>query len=348
MPTRVLVVGAGAIGAFFGSRLATVPQLLVSAVCRSNYQTVKSNGFKVDSPWYGKYAFRPEYIFASSEEARQTMRKQALKWDYLLVTTKVLPEINDDSKLLEGLVDDRSSIVLIQNGLGIEEAYRRRFPNATILSGVTVVSATQSEPGIITHNRWTKTSLGPYLPGDASSHDDQNLATASERTRLFLELLKKAGLADAESYDHAGLQFVRWHKVAINSAINPSSVLTGGCGNRALAIDPELRIHLRGVMDEVFTAASKLQGRQTFPFDELKLAKPDQILASVEKNTSGSRPSMWHDWENGRRMELEAILGNPIRIARAEGLDMPRVQSLYALLRMAQERRNAAEDKSKL
>jgi 2-dehydropantoate 2-reductase len=348
MPTRVLVVGAGAIGAFFGSRLATVPQVLVSAVCRSNYQTVKSKGFKIDSPWYGKYAFRPEYVFGSSEEARQTMRKHALKWDYLLVTTKVLPEISDDSKLLKGLVDDRSSIVLIQNGLGIEETYRRRFPNATILSGVTVVSATQSEPGLITHNRWTKTSIGPYSPGDASSHADQNLATASERTRHFLELLKKGGLGDAESYDHAGLQFVRWHKVAINSAINPSSVLTGGCGNRALAIDPELRIHLRGVMDEVFTSAAKLQGRRTFPFDELKLAKPDQILSSVEKNTSGSRPSMWHDWENGRRMELEAILGNPIRIARTEGLEMPRVQSLYALLRMLQERRNAAEGKSRL
>ena len=53
------------------------------------------------------------------------------------------------------------------------------------------------------------------------------------------------------------------------------------------------------------------------------------------------------DWEQGKRMELEVILGNPIRIARAKGIEMPRLQSLYALLRMAQENREQ-EKKSKL
>jgi 2-dehydropantoate 2-reductase len=101
-------------------------------------------------------------------------------------------------------------------------------------------------------------------------------------------------------------------------------------------------------MNEVFTVAPKVLGLDKFPFEELNLATPDQILASVEKNTSGSRPSMWHDWVNGRRMEVEAILGNPIRIAREYGLEMPRVQSLYALLRMAQEKRDERKEDSRL
>lgn len=40
------------------------------------------------------------------------------------------------------------------------------------------------------------------------------------------------------------------------------------------------------------------------------------------------------DWEAGRPMELEVILGNPVKIARAKGFEMPRLQSMYALLKV--------------
>ena len=54
------------------------------------------------------------------------------------------------------------------------------------------------------------------------------------------------------------------------------------------------------------------------------------------------------DWEEGKKMELEVILGNPIRIARERGFEMPRLQSLYALLRRAQENRDSDKSKSRL
>ena len=121
--------------------------------------------------------------------------------------------------------------------------------------------------------------------------------------------------------------------------MNPSSVLSGGAGNQELSLDPELAIHTKGIMNEVLSAAPKVVGKEV-PWKELKLATPEQILRSISKNTTGSRPSMYWDWVEGRRMELEAILGNPIRIAREKGIEMPRVQSLYALLRKAQEKRD--------
>lgn len=52
------------------------------------------------------------------------------------------------------------------------------------------------------------------------------------------------------------------------------------------------------------------------------------------RNTSG-KPSMLLDWEAGRPMELEVILGNPVKIARSKGLEMPRLQSMYALLKVS-------------
>ena len=53
------------------------------------------------------------------------------------------------------------------------------------------------------------------------------------------------------------------------------------------------------------------------------------------------------DWEAGRPLELEVILGNPIRIARRKGVEMPRLQSLYALLKMAETRRDEEKNVGK-
>lgn len=337
MPTRILIVGAGAIGAFYGSRLACASNTAVSALCRSNFKAVKANGFKVTSPNYGEQVFKPEYVFSSPDDAR----KAKVKWDYLLVATKALPDVSDDSALIEGLVSDGTSIVLVQNGLGVEEPYKKRFPTAPVLSAVTIASAAQPSHGIITHNRWTRISIGPYLPhldrgGSGPAQGDQ---AAVESNQKLVDLLQEVGIKDAESYDHAGLQFVRWHKIAINAAMNPSSVLSGGSGNQEMSLEPELSRHLEGVMNEVLETAPKVLGKPLPP----KLAKAEQILNSTRKNSSGSKPSMWLDWEKGARMELEVILGNPIRIAREKGIEMPRLQTMYALIKAAQGNREKSK-----
>jgi ketopantoate reductase len=143
-------------------------------------------------------------------------------------------------------------------------------------------------------------------------------------------------LRDAEVYDETGLQLIRWHKICINGAMNPSAVLSGGVGNADMVMDPELREHLKGCMDEVLTAIPAVLKTEL----PANLAKPETILTSTARN-KGAKPSMLIDWEAGRPMELEVILGNPIRIARAHGVEMPRLQTLYALLKSASKMREA-------
>lgn len=346
MPLQILIVGAGAVGAFYGSRLAHAPDVQVSVICRSNYAAVKRDGFHVTSPTYGEYKFTPAHTFANPAEARAA----GIAWDYVVVSTKALPDVSDDSKILEGLVDPRrTAIVLIQNGLGVEEPYVQRYPGVPILSAVTIVSA-EARVNEIHHNRWTRITIGPYLPhlNGSGSGDHDGDAGAIERNDAFVLLLKSGGIKDAAAYSHAKLQLVRWHKLAINASMNPSAVLSGGSGNAAMVEDPELHRHLRGIMEEILTTAPKLLGEQ-FPSD---FATAEQILKSTQRNKSGSKPSMLLDWEGGKRMELEVILGNPIRIAREKGLEMPRLQSVYALLRRAQDNKETERakqsDKSKL
>ena len=138
---NVLVLGTGSIGAFFASRLATLPNLSVSTICRSNYKAVLENGIRLTSPIYKESTFRPTHVFSSPEDAKRVRHERKLSWDYFFVATKVLRDegSGDPSELLEGLVgeDDEAQIVVCQNGLGVEDPYWRRFPGRTILSVVT-------------------------------------------------------------------------------------------------------------------------------------------------------------------------------------------------------------------
>ncbi|KAK4701096.1 hypothetical protein P7C70_g5141, partial [Phenoliferia sp. Uapishka_3] len=340
LTSRPLPVGTGAVGAFYGSRLHGPAH--VSVTCRSNYKAVSSNGLKLQTHSFGDYHFSPHRVFSSIEEAA----KSGIRWDYVVVTTKALPDVVDDSKTIESVVGEESVIVLIQNGVGVEEPHRERFAKNVVLSAVTIVSAEQTSPGTVKQNRWTRISVGPFVHGaeEAGEEERELVRISGERCRSFVELLKEGGIKDAEEYDEKGLQLVRWHKLAINASMNPSAVLSGGTGNARMSLDSELRIHLLGCMNEIFTTAPKVLGR---PWPT-KLAKADAetILKSTERNTSGL-PSMLLDWQQGRPMELEVILGNPIRTARKKGLEMPRLQSLYALLKMASLRREEENKKSK-
>ncbi|KIV96353.1 hypothetical protein PV10_00234 [Exophiala mesophila] len=329
MPREVLFFGAGAIGAFYGSRVAQVSGINVSVVCRSNYSAVQADGFRITSPQFGDYTWKPTRVFPSPDAAR----KSKVAWDYVVVSTKALPNVSDDSKLLEGLVHDSTAVVLIQNGLGVEEPYARRFPQSTILSAVTIATCAQPRHGFIKHNRWTRINIGPYFT-DSTSTSAKSRATTQNQT--FVDLLLNGGIKDTKCDTHEKLQLVRWHKIAINAAMNPSSVLSGGANNQEMSLDPEMHTHLKALMDEVLTTAPKVVGTP-FPAE---FATSDQLLRSTQKNTSGSKPSMAQDWESGKAMEVEVILGNPLRLARDKGYEMPRLQTLYALIKMKELKRD--------
>lgn len=217
-------VGSGAVGAFYGSRLH-LPDLrprpvLVSVICRSNYQAVKENGFEMETHSFGNYHFTPHAVFANVQEAASS----GINFDYVVVTTKALPDVTDDSELIQSLIkSEKTSIVLIQNGVGVEDPHRRRFPNNPILSAVTIVSAAQVSQGKVVQNRWTRISIGPYMHSageDANAQSDAKLESLSmTRTQEFVDLLKVGGVKDAEYYDEAGLQLVRWHKIAVSEEV---------------------------------------------------------------------------------------------------------------------------------
>lgn len=179
--------------------------------------------------------------------------------------------------------------------------------------------------------------MGSYSDGlGGQTPETRELSQAGEASaRRLAHILQDFGnVRDAETHDERSLQIIRWHKICINGSMNPSAVLSGGVGNADMVQDEELRIHLKACMDEVFAAIALIFGDVPS-----HLAQPEVILRSIERN-KGAKPSMLLDWEAGRPMELEVILGNPVRMARDHGLDMPRLQTLYALLKSASKIRS--------
>ncbi|TPX67651.1 2-dehydropantoate 2-reductase [Spizellomyces sp. 'palustris'] len=328
----------GAVGAFYASRLHQPEKgVHVSVVCRSNYKAVLASGFRLKTRAFGEYSFKPQAVFPSCKAAAEANPNTV--YDYVVIATKALPDIDDEPQEIAPVVTPgRSSIVLIQNGVGIEAPHRARFPTNPILSAVTVISAAQTEPGVVVQYRWTRISIGPYSGDEDSSLVESAINQRDQYAQSSLErlvaILHDGGISDAEGWDSIQIQLVRWHKIAINATFNPSSVLSGGWGNADMVNDSELRQHTRGCMQEVFDAARKIFG---CPFPS-ELATIDAIIRSTERN-KGSKPSMLLDWEAGRPMELEVILGNPIRIAQRYGIQMPRLQTMYGLLRMAAQKR---------
>lgn len=136
-------------------------------MARSNYAAIQKDGVKLETRSFGDYTFAPDAAFPSVSAAADASGEEGAKrdWHYIVVTTKALPDVSDDSDMITPLVGPKSCIILIQNGVGVEEPFRKRFPDTPIVSAVTVISAEQTSPGTIRQNRWTRISIGRIRAG---------------------------------------------------------------------------------------------------------------------------------------------------------------------------------------
>lgn len=326
---NILLVGAGAVGAFYASKLQT-EDTHVAVVARSNYAAIADGGIEMRTHSYGDYKFVPGAVYARVDEAVET------QWDYVIVATKALDNAAT-ADMIAPAVSKATAIVVIQNGIAIEEPFRARFPESPVLSAIAVVSSEMIAPNVLQQNRWTRLDVGPFanITGrPAGGAEEQLVADALAAAERLSGIFAAAGLSDATVHDVLELQFVRWHKLMINALMNPSGVLSGCRAGADMLSDEALRGLIYEGMYEVKAAGERVLG---CPMPE-SFAPPEKIIASIERN-KGGRSSMVQDWEAGRKLELDAILRAPLEVARKHGAQMPRVQTLYALIQSAEAMR---------
>lgn len=302
----ILIVGAGAIGAFYGSALAR-QGASVSVVCRSDYDQVQRHGYAIRSPLLGDHVFRPHAVLRNVAQC-------ATPPDYLILTVKVLPEV-DRAALIRPAVGPGTAIVLIENGIDIEDELAASFPHNELLSVLAFVQVSRTSQGDIVHQALGSLAMGRYPSG---------VTLAAER----LAALFAQGGIDCRLTDN--VVAARWQKAVWNTAFNPVSILGGVFDTEMMLRTPDNQEFIRRAMNEVCAAAAAA-GHPMHP----KLV--DRMIADT-RALPGYKTSMAQDYENGRPMEIEAILGNVVRSGRKNAVAMPVLETVYALAQMVQNK----------
>ncbi|KAJ5123774.1 hypothetical protein N7448_009871 [Penicillium atrosanguineum] len=304
----VLLYGLGAIGSFYAFILSRSHHVRLTVVARSNYEAVNANGITIDSENHGKHTFHPYRVVRSPSEASTV--------DYVVCAHKAIDQ-EDVAVQLKPVVDQsRTTIVIIQNGVGNEEAFRKQFPGSSILTCVTWVGATQISPGIVKHTKSEDMQIGLFPNRQVEGVTDQR------RLDTFAGLLRNGETRFQILED---IQKKRWEKVVWNVAWNSITALT--------MVDTQTWLHssdyaepfTRELMLEVIHIA---RGCGVALNNEL----PDQFIGKI-KAMPGIGSSMQTDCKNGRPMEIDVILGFPVRKSRELGIKAPYLESLYVILR---------------
>lgn len=298
---RILVIGAGGVGIYFSGRLAQAGAK-VSVVARSDYDIASRSGYDVHSV-AGDFHFVPDEVLKSAADYQGDP-------DYVILSAKVLPEVNAVELLRPAVRSKKTVIMLIQNGIDIERSIAEAFPENQLLSTIAYIGVSRPAPGQVLHQGSGVLKMGNYPSG---------ITPEAKRLAALFE----AGKVKCELFDDINL--VRWDKLLWNLPFNPVSVLAGGATTRQMMDDDELRNLCRVLMHEVIQVANACG----VPLTE---ENADEQMEFTGKFPA-YKTSMLQDFEVGRKLEVEAILGNTVRLAAKHDVAVPHMESCYALLK---------------
>jgi 2-dehydropantoate 2-reductase len=299
MNGRIAILGAGAIGLYYGARLALAGRD-VSFLARSDLPAIRERGItlKVEGR---EDVLKPAAVFARAEDIGPV--------DLVILTLKATANA-ELAHLLPPLLGPATRVLTLQNGLGNEDVVARWVDRDRILGGLCYIACMRLAPAEV-----TCLHAGSIALGEADG-------PARERTRELAASFESAGVACRVVDD---LVAARWRKLIWNVPFNGLSIAAGAVTTDVLCADPALRGEVQALMREVQAAAR-----------QLGIDIPDDVLRKqydVTPPMGPYRPSSLVDFLAGRPLEIEAIWGEPLRRAQAAGAAMPRLALLYALLR---------------
>ena len=295
------IVGTGAIGGFYGSKLAHGGRE-VHFLMHNDYQFVKEHGMQVDSC---DGSFHLDHVNVYQHTADMP------KCDVVIVGLKttnnhLLPQ------LLTPLLHQDTVVVLIQNGIGVEADVQQMFPDVQLVAGLAFICSAKTEPGRVNHQCYGSINLANY-----SCRDEAVFAA-------ILNDFVDAGIqAGSVPYDEA-----RWKKAVWNMPFNGMTVALNTQTDLLLK-NPATRQLIRDLMGEVVGAA-RHQG--ITGLDESFIEK----MIDMTDHMTPYSPSMKLDFDFHREMEIHYLYSRPIQLAREAGYPMPKLEMLEAELKFLQ------------
>lgn len=305
---RVAVVGAGAIGGFYGLMLARAGHE-IHFVVRGDYQSIRDNGMQLISSAEGDFLLESANVYRDVAELPSC--------DLILVATKTTSNA-DLAPQLAKVAAPGSAVVLLQNGFGVEETFRKQLsPSVHLLGGLCIVSVHRDSPGVIHHF-----GLGALNVGYHSGPDHERSGVERMIATLFVE----AGIELSVMPD---LITARWQKLVMNIPFSGLTVLLSS-GTQALMTHPATRSLVRQLMEEVEAAAAQCGRPMPAGYIDEAWAKTD--------GQPDYQSSMQVDFNAGRPLELDSIYEAPLAAVAAAGGSMLKVEMLYQSLLFLNQR----------
>lgn len=308
---RIGILGSGAIGGFYGLMLARAG-FDVHFLLRSEFAAVASQGLQVNSAVHGS-------LHLDDVQAYQSVSDMP-PCDWLLIGAKTTSNA-ELAPLISQAAAPGAKVVLMQNGLAVEDELRPLLPDSLhLLGGLCYICAHRSAPGVVEHQALGNVNLG-YHSGPTSD---------AEGRQQILEqgcaLFQAAGL---DSIGMAELNQARWQKLVWNVPYNGLAVLLNSA-TTALMGNADSRALIEAIMQEVVDAAGACGYQLPAGFAGKLLAATDRMPNYL--------PSMYHDFALQRPLELHAIYAAPLAAAAQAGYAMPRTEMLYQTLRFLEQR----------
>jgi 2-dehydropantoate 2-reductase len=297
---RIAIIGSGAIGSYYGGKLASAGSD-VHFLMRGDLSEARRHGLRIRGPG--------EDIHISKINCYSST-KEIGPCDLVLIAVKATSNM-EIADVVPPLLHEQTMLLTLQNGLGNEEFLAKHFGAQRVLGGLCFICLIRSLRTEVQRYDYGHIVIGEH--GRASQ----------PRTHAVAAEFKSAGVTCRVTEE---LALEHWRKLVWNIPFNGLSILAGGADTAAILADKNLRRATIALMEETIAAANQCGYALT----------PDVLEEQIKRTeTMGEyKPSSLLDWEAGRPLEIEAIWGEPLRRASAAGTQMPRLEIVYALLRV--------------
>ncbi|QDS95319.1 2-dehydropantoate 2-reductase [Roseimaritima multifibrata] len=306
------IIGSGALGGLYGAMLARAG-FDVHFLFHSDAEHVRQNGLQIDSK-NGDFHLDSVNVYDDPEAM------PACDVTILALKTTNNHLLRD---LLPGPTGTGGTVLVLQNGLNVEVETAAIVGPGRVLGGCCFLCSNKVGKGHIRHLDYGRIVFGRYTPIDAPPPG------IDAYTQSLADELQSAGIDAQPTPD---LWQARWRKLMWNIPFNGLSVVLDASTKQL--IEDEHACHLATDLMQEVANASEATGRP----------QPDDAIEKTIDHTRHMVPydsSMRLDYLSGRPMEIEAILGNPIRMAAGAGLKLPKVEMLYHQLHYLQSKKNS-------
>jgi 2-dehydropantoate 2-reductase len=298
---KILVMGAGAVGAYFGARLQQAGDEVVYCARGANLRALVERGLDITSI---RGDLKLDHLIATDDP-----RKFA-PYNLILFCVKVY-DTEAAAAVIKECLAPGGAILTLQNGVENEARLSELFGAGAVMGGNARMGAELVAPGKIVHRTGGAIEFGE-LDGKVTPRAD-----------AIAQAMRRAGIFGALSTD---IRLSRWDKLMWNAAFNTVTTLTQRTVGEVLD-DPEGYALARTLMEEV-RATAVAQGVK------ISGERIAQVLAHSDRNLRPVRTSTLQDRDRGKPLEVEALIGVIVRIARHDGVKIPASEAMYALMRL--------------